>query len=177
MKKLLLSYVKLGSRREVSRSRSNVMALCSRTDMANSGETYAGCEVTKSCAVSNFVSADRIQVDRIGLRCNWIESRSNLVASANAPIVYNYFYISEATAKETSNSPKGPEQQSCQEGRCALVEGESPVCCRVPANQILLRVTGLNRTKRYSVTVSASNGAGEGEQSMPIFATCEFCGV
>ena len=53
MKKLLLSYVKLGSRREVSRSRSNVMALCSRTDMANSRETYAGREVTKSCVVSN----------------------------------------------------------------------------------------------------------------------------
>ena len=54
MKKLLLSYVKLGSRREVSRSRSNVMALCSRTDTANSRETYAGHEVTKSCAVSNL---------------------------------------------------------------------------------------------------------------------------
>ena len=66
MKKLLLSYVKLGSRREVSRSRSNVMALCSRTDTTNSRETYAGREVTKSCAVSNFVSADRIQVDRVG---------------------------------------------------------------------------------------------------------------
>ena len=62
MKKLLLSYVKLGSRREVSRSRSNVMALCSRTDTANSRETYAGREVTKSCAVSNFVSADRIEL-------------------------------------------------------------------------------------------------------------------
>ena len=86
MKKLLLSYVKLGSRREVSRSRLNVMALCSRTDTANSREMYAGREVMKSCAVSNFVSADRIQVDRIGLRCNWIESRSNLVASANAPL-------------------------------------------------------------------------------------------
>ena len=48
-------------------------------------ETYACHEVMKSCAVSNFVSADRIQVDRIGLRWNWIESRSNLVASANAP--------------------------------------------------------------------------------------------
>ena len=80
MKKLLLSYVKLGSRREVSRSRSNIMAPCSRTNMANSRETYAGHEVTKSCAMSNFVSADRIQVDRIGLRWNWIESRSNLVA-------------------------------------------------------------------------------------------------
>ena len=65
MKKLLLSYVKLGSRREVSRSRSNVMAVCGRTDTANSQETYAGREVTKSCAVSNFVSADRIQVDRM----------------------------------------------------------------------------------------------------------------
>ena len=63
------------------------MALCSRTDTANSRETYAGREVTKSCAVSNFVSADRIQVDRIGLRWNWIESRSNLVASANAPLI------------------------------------------------------------------------------------------
>ena len=81
MKKLLLSYVRLGSRREVSRSRLNVMALCS----TNTRETYAGREVTKSCAVSNFVSADRIQVDRIGLRWNWIESRSNLVASANVP--------------------------------------------------------------------------------------------
>ena len=86
MKKLLLSYVKLGNRREVSRSRSNVMALCSRIDTANSRETYAGREVTKSCEVSNFASADRIQVDRIGLRWNWIESRSNLVASANAPL-------------------------------------------------------------------------------------------
>ena len=81
MKKLLLSYVKVGSRREVSRSRSNAMALCSRTDMANSRETYAGSEVTKSCAVSNFVSAERIQVDRIGLQWNWIESRLNLVPS------------------------------------------------------------------------------------------------
>ena len=88
MKKLLLSYVKLGSRREISRSRSNVMALCSRTDTAR--ETYAGREVTKSCEVSNFVSADRIQVDRIG---NWIESRSNLVASANAPYVYKVLYV------------------------------------------------------------------------------------
>ena len=35
--KLLLSYVKLG-RQEVSRSRSNVMALCSRRDTANSRE-------------------------------------------------------------------------------------------------------------------------------------------
>ena len=85
VKKLLLSYVKLGSRREVSRSRSNVMALCSRTDTAKLQETYAGREVTKSCAVSNFASADRIQVDPIGLQWDWIESRSNLVASANAP--------------------------------------------------------------------------------------------
>ena len=61
------------------------MALCSRTDMANSWETYAGREVTKSRAVDNFVSADRIQVDRIGLRWNCIESRSSLAASANAP--------------------------------------------------------------------------------------------
>ena len=62
------------------------MALCSRTDTANSRKTYAGREVTKSCAVSNFVSADRIQVDRIGLRLYWIESRSNLVPSVNAPL-------------------------------------------------------------------------------------------
>ena len=57
------------------------------------------------------------------------------------------------------------------------MEGESSVCCRVPANQVLLRVTGSDPTKGYSVTVSASNGAGEGEESMPIFATCEFCSV
>ena len=36
--------------------------------------------------MSNFVSSDRIQVDRIWLRWNWIESRSNLVASANVPL-------------------------------------------------------------------------------------------
>ena len=54
------------------------MALCSRTGTANSQETYAGREVTKSYVVNNFVSADRIQVDRIGLQWNWIESRSNL---------------------------------------------------------------------------------------------------
>ena len=63
MKKLLLSYMKRGSRRQVSRSKLNVMALCGGTDTANSRETYAGRKVTKSCAVSNFVSADRIQVD------------------------------------------------------------------------------------------------------------------
>ena len=54
MKKLLFNYVKLGSRREVSRSRSNIMTLCSRTDTANSRETYAGRDVTKSCTVRNF---------------------------------------------------------------------------------------------------------------------------
>ena len=70
MKKLLLSYVKLGSRREVSKSRSNVMALCSRTDTANSRETYAGREVTKSCVVSNFGLL-------LHLRPNYIHSASN----------------------------------------------------------------------------------------------------
>ena len=30
------------------------MTLCSRTDTANSRETYAGRDVTKSCAVRNF---------------------------------------------------------------------------------------------------------------------------
>ena len=54
MKKLLLSYVKLGCRREVSRSRSNVMAMCSRTDTANSRETYAGREVTKIMCGEQF---------------------------------------------------------------------------------------------------------------------------
>ena len=63
------------------------MALCSKADTANSRETYAGSKVTKSYAVSNFISADRIQMNRIGLRWNWIKSRSNLVASANAPLV------------------------------------------------------------------------------------------
>ena len=36
--------------------------------------------------MNNFVSADRIQVDRIGLRLYWIESRSNLVPIVNAPL-------------------------------------------------------------------------------------------
>ena len=49
-----LSYMKLGSRREVSRSRLNIMALCSRTDTANSQETYAGREVTKSMCGEQF---------------------------------------------------------------------------------------------------------------------------
>ena len=79
--------MKLDSRRDVSRSRSNIMALCSRTDTANSRETYADHEVKTLCAVSSFVRADRIQVDHIGLRWNWIECKSNLVASANTPYV------------------------------------------------------------------------------------------
>ena len=82
------------------------MALCSRTDTANSREMYAGREVTKSCAVSNFVSADRIQVDRIGLRWNWIESRSNLVASANAP------YEASDTQCPFSGNPHSDNKQT-----------------------------------------------------------------
>ena len=74
------------------------MALCSRIDTANSRETYAGYEVTKSCEVSNFASADRIQVEKIGLRWNWIESRSNLVASANTPLV-KAFHLSALVFK------------------------------------------------------------------------------
>ena len=54
MKKLLLSYVKLGSRKAVGRSRWNVMALCNRTDTANSRETYAGREVTKFMCGEQF---------------------------------------------------------------------------------------------------------------------------
>ena len=64
------------------------MAQCSRTDTANSRETYAGREVTKSCAVSNFVSADRIQVDRIGYDGTGLNSdRIYIVAGANAPLI------------------------------------------------------------------------------------------
>ena len=54
--------------------------------MANSETMYAVCEIMQLCAVGNFVSADRVQVDQIGLRWNWIESRLNLAPSANAPI-------------------------------------------------------------------------------------------
>ena len=43
-------------------------------------------------AEGNFVSAYRIQVDRIELWWNWIESRSNIAPSGNAPYLY-YFII------------------------------------------------------------------------------------
>ena len=33
--------------------------------------------------VANFVSVDKFKVDRIGLRRNWIEYRSNLAPSTN----------------------------------------------------------------------------------------------
>ena len=84
MKKLLFSYVKLGCRREVSRIRSNVMALCSRTDMANSRETYAVREVTKSHVVSNFVSADRNGIEAASNRFEaLVRTRLNLSRSGS----------------------------------------------------------------------------------------------
>ena len=61
------------------------MALCSRTDTAKSGTMYAVREVMQLRAVGNFVSADRIQVDRIELRWDWIQSKSNLARSADTP--------------------------------------------------------------------------------------------
>ena len=67
------------------------MALCSKTDMANAQKTYAVCEVMQLWVAGNFVSADRIQVDQIGLQRNWIESRSNLAPSANTPLVLIIF--------------------------------------------------------------------------------------
>ena len=67
---------------------------------------------------------------------------------------------------EEDSSRKLQEKLSCQKGRCALEEGKSSTCCWVSANQTLLKVTGVDRRKGYSVTVSASNGAGEGEKSM-----------
>ena len=42
------------------------MALCSRTNKANSRKRYAVREVMQLRAVGNFVSADRIQVDESG---------------------------------------------------------------------------------------------------------------
>ena len=68
MKKLLLNYVKLGSRREVSRSRSNVMALCSKADTANSRETAVLlAEVHKSTCTSHDT---RISTEAQGLQGN-----------------------------------------------------------------------------------------------------------
>ena len=69
--------------------RTSWLCVAGQTRQTRWRRTQAAREVTKSCAVSNFVSADRIQVDRIGLRWNWIESRSNLVASTNAPLRWN----------------------------------------------------------------------------------------
>ena len=76
------------------------------------------------------------------------------------------------TPAESSNSSMEQKELElpCQDGRCALVEGENSTCCWVPANQTLLRVTGVNCTKNYSVGVSITNGAGEGE----LVTACEF---
>ena len=77
-------------------------------------------------------------------------------------------------AEESNNNRKEQKKQSCQEGGCALVEGKNSTCCQIPANQTLLKVTGVYRRKEYSVTVSASNGAGEGEKSMVLTIACEL---
>ena len=69
------------------------------------------------------------------------------------------------TLAEVDSSRKMQEKQCCQEGRCALVEGKSSTCCWLPANQTLLKAIGVDRRKGYLVTVSANNGAGEGEKS------------
>ena len=76
--------------------------------------------------------------------------------------------------EDSYSSHKMQEEPSCQEGGCDLVEGENSTCCWVPANQTLLNVTGLDPYDGYSVTVSASNGAGEGEKSMPVITTREL---
>ena len=62
------------------------MALCSRTGTTNSRKVYAVREVMQLCAVGNFVIADWIQVDRIGLRWNWSESKLNLAPSVSTPL-------------------------------------------------------------------------------------------
>ena len=69
-------------------------------------------------------------------------------------------------AEENNSSRKEQKEQSCQVGECALAGRKNSICCQVPAKQTLLNVTVVNRRKGYLVTVSASNGAGEGEKSM-----------
>ena len=63
MKMLLLSYMKLGSRTEVSRSESNIMALCSRTDTARprGNEIMCGeqfCQCGQDSSGSNRVTVE-----------------------------------------------------------------------------------------------------------------------
>ena len=83
-------------------------------------------------------------------------------------------HLTETITEESNNNRKDHKKQSCQDGECALVEGRNSTCCQVPANQTLLKVTGVYRRKGYSVTVSASNGAGEGEKSMALIIAREL---
>ena len=76
-------------------------------------------------------------------------------------------------AEGSYGSHKMQDEQSCQEGGCTLVEGEKSTCCWVPADETLLNITGLHPYKGYSVTVNASNGAGEGK-SVPVITTREL---
>ena len=61
-------------------------------------------------------------------------------------------------------------RQGCQTGGCALPAGATGGCCQVPSDQTLATITGLDSSKAYSVTVSASNMAGQGEKSEPVTA-------
>ena len=60
------------------------------------------------------------------------------------------------------------DQGACQIRGCALFDGATGGCCQVPSHQFSVNITGLDMSKAYTATVSASNGAGQGERSEPV---------
>lgn len=60
------------------------------------------------------------------------------------------------------------EQGTCQIGGCTLFAGAMGGCCQVPPYQLSANITGLDPNKDYTITVSASNGAGQGKKSEPV---------
>ena len=68
-------------------------------------------------------------------------------------------------------------RQGCQAGGCALPAGATGGCCLVPSDQTSATISGLDPSRAYSVTVSAGNGAGQGEKSEPVTAQCALVSV
>lgn len=64
-----------------------------------------------------------------------------------------------------SETDDSSEQGTCQTGHCTLSAGAIRGCCQVSPYHTFIVITGLDPSKDYSVTVSAGNGAGQGEKS------------
>ena len=85
--------------------------------------------------------------------------------------IITHFQVDFSEANGDSNRRK--RQKICQTGDCALAPGDTGGCCSVPPDQTSVIIIGLDPSQAYTVTVSAGNGAGQGEKSEPVAAQSE----